>query len=50
MVVNICEVYLGVICLDTRKDIMWLVMNKKYSEQCILQIVWEQHKGWNMLL
>lgn len=29
MVVNICEVYLGVICLDTRKDIMRQVMNKK---------------------
>lgn len=33
MVVTLCEVYPGVVCLDTRKDVMWQVMNKKYSEQ-----------------
>lgn len=50
MVVNICEVYLGVIRLATRKDVMWQVTNKKYSEQCTFWIVREQHKGWNMFL
>lgn len=44
MVVNMCEAYLGVVCVDTRKDIMWQVTNKKYSEQCIFWIVYEQHR------